>query len=113
MVTPFEGLVGRLLCLSDLPLVGKVPSYGSYTIDMEAMRIAAVNSAPPTQAQPSSDVGSNLAAARSNLTAGAHLGHELSEWNLLCQAMDRIMFALYFFIMLIFMGSYIGGAIAK
>ena len=37
--------------------------------------------------------------------------NEFSGWNLFAQAVDRIHFIAYFFVILIFMGAYLGGTI--
>ena len=43
-------------------------------------------------------------------TGGASGKKELTGWNLLAQAVDRVVFLLYLFIVLIFMATYIGKA---
>ena len=38
---------------------------------------------------------------------------EFSGWNLLCQAIDRVLFITYLVIILLFIASYLGGAAAS
>ena len=119
LVAPLDGMVGKVLCLSDMPLIGQVsqfsagylniksryrhlvlkctaqetvllfsqlPSTGSYAIDMEAMNIASAN-----------DVSGDKKV-------------DSTGWSLITQAIDRIMFAFYLLIIVIFLGVYLGGA---
>ena len=106
IVAPLEGILGRILFLSDLPLIGTVPGHGSYTIDMEAMKIAAVTPSATTATTTTDDA----AEAGPNRAAATPTHEKISEWNLFCQAVDRVMFLLYMFIILIYVASYVGGA---
>jgi len=87
LVAPLDGMVGKVLCLSDMPLIGQLPSTGSYAIDMEAMNIASAN-----------DVSGDKKVVDS------------TGWSLITQAIDRIMFAFYLLVIIIFLGVYLGGA---
>ena len=64
----------------------QLPSTGSYAIDMEAMKIASTN----------------------DVTGEKKV--DPSGWSLITQAIDRIMFALYLLIIIIFLCVYLGGA---
>ena len=108
LVAPLDGMVGKVLCLSDMPLIGQVslrpllqtnstssvsreslsqlPSTGSYAIDMEAMNIASAN-----------DVSGDKKV-------------DSTGWSLIAQAIDRVMFAFYLLVIIIFLGVYLGGA---
>ena len=66
----------------------QLPSTGSYAIDMEAMNIASAN-----------DVSGDKKV-------------DSTGWSLITQAIDRIMFAFYLLIIVIFLGVYLGGAAA-
>ena len=76
----FENTLFKIYCSFQLP------STGSYAIDMEAMNIASAN---------------DVAGEKKIDSAG---------WCLITQAIDRIMFALYLLIIIIFLGMYLGGA---
>ena len=68
---------------------------------MEAMKIAL-----STNTSSSDGPGSNPTAPKPPATAEFATG-----WNLLAQALDRVLFVLYLLIIVIFMGSYLGGAV--
>ncbi|TRY69589.1 hypothetical protein TCAL_05233 [Tigriopus californicus] len=89
LLTPLEGICGKILCLSDIPLVGKIPASGGITIDMAALTIGNTES------------GTNTSLANNPNHSG---------WNTLAQALDRVLFILYLAIILIFMSAYFGGA---
>jgi len=77
--------IAPFLCLSDTPLIGHVPAHvippWSQGVDTEHLE-----------------------------TGGGSGRKELTGWNLLAQAVDRVVFLLYLFIVLIFMATYIGKA---
>ena len=79
-----------LLCLSDIPLIGQVPSH-----------------VIPPWVDTSSDPETAVTMSPSSSSK------VISGWNLLAQVVDRLAFILYFFIILIFMGTYIGKSTAN
>ena len=78
----------------------QIPSVLSYTIDMEAMKIARTTA-------PNSD-----GTAAPSAPAQA-MSRDDSGWNILAQAIDRILFLSYFFVIIIFLGTYLGGSSAQ
>ena len=82
-----------------------------YSIDVEALRNAQQkNSSEATsgggdKTTTSSESGPS---AQSSSLSGSSTG--FSGWNLLCQAIDRVLFISYLAIILIFIASYLGGA---
>eukprot|EP00095_Tigriopus_kingsejongensis_P010104 maker-scaffold152_size304267-snap-gene-0.14 protein:Tk10104 transcript:maker-scaffold152_size304267-snap-gene-0.14-mRNA-1 annotation:"neurotransmitter gated ion channel" len=88
LLNPLEGILGKILCLSDTPFFGKIPASGGITIDMEALK---------------------LCEPEGGSTAGAQNPNH-SGWNTLAQALDRILFIVYLFFILVFMAAYFGGA---
>ena len=78
--------IAPFLCLSDIPLIGHVPAH---------------------VIPPWTDGGDT-----ERLEAGVGAGNRkvLTGWNLLAQAVDRVVFLIYLFIVLIFMATYIGKA---
>ena len=79
-----------------------------YSIDVEALRAEA------EQTMSSSRETAAAAAAASNTneekSSTSLEKNGFSGWNLLCQAIDRLLFIAYLAIILIFMASYLGGA---
>lgn len=77
-----------------------------YSIDVEALRAEAE--------QTMSSSSRETAAAASNTneekSSTSLEKNGFSGWNLLCQAIDRLLFIAYLAIILIFMASYLGGA---
>ena len=83
-----------------------------YSIDVEALRnaqqqnsIAASEAASGGDKTTTSESGPS---AQSSSLSGSSTG--FSGWNLLCQAIDRVLFISYLAIILIFIASYLGGA---
>ena len=83
-----------------------------YSIDVEALRnaqqqnsIAASEATSGGDKTTTSDSGPS---AQSSSLSGSSTG--FSGWNLLCQAIDRVLFISYLAIILIFIASYLGGA---
>jgi hypothetical protein len=68
----------------------------SYSIDMEAMKIART-------------AANNDATAAPGAATQALLRDD-SGWNILAQAIDRILFLTYFLVIIIFLGAYLGGS---
>ena len=68
-----------------------------YSIDVEALRTGQQSSSESKSEPPMPTIESPTKT-------------EFSVWNLLCQAIDRILFISYLAIILIFMASYLGGA---
>jgi len=88
MLTSFlQGPISTVLCLSDIPLLGQVPSSvippWSSNGDVERTEEGTSKKKP-----------------------------EFTGWNLLAQAVDRVCFIVYVFIIVCFMCSYIGGAMS-
>lgn len=79
----------------------QIPSTLSYTIDMDAMRI---------ERAANKDDEAKASKPPANPAVALARQEELSGWNFLAQAIDRILFCIYFFILIILMGCYIGGA---
>eukprot|EP00090_Calanus_glacialis_P013211 TRINITY_DN21854_c0_g1_i1.p1 TRINITY_DN21854_c0_g1~~TRINITY_DN21854_c0_g1_i1.p1 ORF type:complete len:446 (-),score=84.38 TRINITY_DN21854_c0_g1_i1:281-1480(-) len=78
--------IAPFLCLSDMPLIGHVPSH-----------------VIPPWAE-----GGDTERLESGVGTGR--GKELTGWNLLAQAVDRVVFLIYLFIILIFLATYVGKA---
>ena len=85
-----------------MPLLGQIPGMSGFSIDVEALRAQQQNSAasePKVGVEPPMPT---LASTSRN--------QDFSGWNLLCQAIDRVLFLSYLVIILIFIASYLGGA---
>ena len=78
--------IAPFLCLSNTPLIGQVPSHVI----------------PPWAGGADTE--------QLETGAGHNTRKELTGWNLLAQAVDRIVFLVYLFIVLVFMATYIGTA---
>ena len=81
-----------------------------YSIDVEALRNAQQkNSSEATNSAGDKTTTSESGpSAQSSSLSGSSTG--FSGWNLLCQAIDRVLFISYLAIILIFIASYLGGA---
>ena len=81
-----------------------------YSIDVEALRNAQQkNSSEATSGGGDKTTTSESGpSAQSSSLSGSSTG--FSGWNLLCQAIDRVLFISYLAIILIFIASYLGGA---
>ncbi len=78
-----------------------------YSIDVDAMR---ERQASPPSVEDNSKTASTASNKSPEDGGSGSSSNEFSGWNLLCQAIDRILFAAYFAIILIFIASYLGGA---
>ena len=78
--------IAPFLCLSNTPLIGQVPSHVI----------------PPWAGGADTE--------QLETGSGHNSRKELTGWNLLAQAVDRIVFLVYLFIVLVFMATYIGTA---
>ena len=84
-----------------------------YSIDVEALRNAQQqNSISSSEAAAGSGGGDKTTASQSSPQSSSLSGSStgFSGWNLLCQAIDRVLFISYLAIILIFIASYLGGA---
>ena len=82
-----------------------------YSIDVEALRNAQQqNSISSSEAAAGSGdkTTTSQSGPQSSSLSGSSTG--FSGWNLLCQAIDRVLFISYLAIILIFIASYLGGA---
>lgn len=101
LIWPLQGGIAKFLCLTDLPLLGQIPGMSGYSIDVEALRAQQQNSAA---SEPKVGVEPPMP------TLASTSRNDFSGWNLLCQAIDRVLFLSYLVIILIFIASYLGGA---
>ena len=76
-----------------------------YSIDVEALRAEAASSRMSSSTETAAAVNTNEEKSSTSLEKNGFSG-----WNLLCQAIDRLLFIAYLAIILIFMASYLGGA---
>ena len=76
-----------------------------YSIDVEALRAEAEQRTSPASTAASAASNTNEEKSSTSLEKNGFSG-----WNLLCQAIDRLLFIAYLAIILIFMASYLGGA---
>ena len=92
VIAPLQGAIGKVLFLNSTPLVGQIPAAGmpGYSLDVEQMK----NDAGATQQEANNVKARNVD----------------SDWNLLAQAIDRIMFVSFLAIILIFLSAFVGGA---
>ena len=88
-VIPYLKIISPYLFLSNVPLIGQVPSH---------------------MIQPWSESGD---AERPEPTLGSKEEKQLTGWNLFAQAVDRIAFFIYLFTVLIFIATCIGGSTSK
>ena len=72
-----------------------------YSIDVEALRAEAEQRTSPASTASNTNEEKSSTSLEKNGFSG---------WNLLCQAIDRLLFIAYLAIVLIFMASYLGGA---
>ena len=72
-----------------------------YSIDVEALRAEAEQRTSPASTASNTNEEKSSTSLEKNGFSG---------WNLLCQAIDRLLFIAYLAIILIFMASYLGGA---
>ena len=75
-----------------------------YSIDVEALRAEAASSRMSSSTETAAG-NTNEEKSSTSLEKNGFSG-----WNLLCQAIDRLLFIAYLAIILIFMASYLGGA---
>ncbi len=87
-----------------------------YSIDVEALRASQEQSQDPTktsaasQATATGTTGPSSTAIKDEPSNSSCTLGKFSGWNLLCQAIDRILFISYLAIIFIFIASYLGGA---
>ena len=84
-----------------------------YSIDVEALRNAQQqNSISSSETAAGIGGGDKTTASQSSPQSSSLSGSStgFSGWNLLCQAIDRVLFISYLAIILIFIASYLGGA---
>ena len=86
-----------------------------YSIDVEALRTAQQQNSVSSEAEKTSNSESpaRQPPAADSLSRGTSslMGKNgFSGWDLLCQAIDRVLFISYLAIILIFIASYLGGA---
>lgn len=79
-----------------------------FSIDVEALRAQQAASVS-SEAETKTPSTSKLEETSSN-SIGMGSKNDFSGWNLLCQAIDRVLFISYLAIILIFIASYLGGA---
>lgn len=76
-----------------------------YSIDVEALRAEAEQTMSSSRETAAAASNTNEEKSSTSLEKNGFSG-----WNLLCQAIDRLLFIAYLAIILIFMASYLGGA---
>ena len=76
-----------------------------YSIDVEALRAEAEQTMSSSSRETAAASNTNEEKSSTSLEKNGFSG-----WNLLCQAIDRLLFIAYLAIILIFMASYLGGA---
>ena len=83
-----------------------------YSIDVEALRVEAEQQRQTSAAASRMSSSSTETAANTNeeKSSTSLEKNGFSGWNLLCQAIDRLLVIAYLAIILIFMASYLGGA---
>ena len=87
-----------------------------FSIDVEALRAqhqtasnsTSMSTPGVTPTTPDPKLDPPMPTVADPKTGSAH--NEFSGWNLLCQAIDRVLFISYLAIILIFIASYLGGA---
>jgi len=100
IISPLEGMLGKVLCLSNVPLFGQIPpGMPGYSIDVEAFCNEVTSNKPNSEDQ-TKNTSNNSTKVPSKPN---------SDWNLLTQAIDRILFIFYLLIILIFLAAYVGG----
>lgn len=80
----------------------QIPGMNGFSIDVEAMRAQ-----QQSGASGSSEANKDSAAPQVLPSVSKP---SFSGWNLLCQAIDRLLFIAFFAIIFIFIASYLGGA---
>ena len=76
-----------------------------YSIDVEALSAEAEQTMSSSRETAAAASNTNEEKSSTSLEKNGFSG-----WNLLCQAIDRLLFIAYLAIILIFMASYLGGA---
>ena len=72
-----------------------------YSFDVEAFCNEVTSNKPESSSNPETD--------KSSATSTKPNSKPNSDWNLICQAIDRTLFLIYLLIILIFLATYVGG----
>lgn len=105
-MSPFE----RLFVIYPHIISFQIPGMTGYSIDVEALRAQQAASAASNNETTSDNKTSSQDSSSPAATAENRQPPTFSGWNLLCQAIDRVLFISYLAIILIFIASYLGGA---
>lgn len=88
----------------------QIPGMNGFSIDVEAMRAQQQQQAVGGGGAAATTSGSSEANKDESLPLPSVSKPSFSGWNLLCQAIDRLLFIAFFAIIFIFIASYLGGA---
>ncbi len=114
-----EGGKGTFLTFPPLllPFFAQIPNPNSFIVDMDALKIGPASSAL-SAATPAATPTAGEGGASDGNSGGGGGGlkdepERMTGWNLLAQALDRLLFAVYLVIILVFIATFFGGAAAN
>jgi len=88
----------------------QIPNPNSFAVDMDALKLGGPETTTAAAATTQGDQAAPAEVSKPAPASANPIPEVKSGWNLLAQALDRVLFVLYLLIIVIFMGAFFGGA---